>query len=769
MKDGFLNPYQFIEFPAHKSKKYEDGDRHSGVIEYRVTTRTPLFIPNTSNNDAFRLRTNEEDKETGKLLPDEKQTEHISQDFFSYHELKPDEGDEKTGFRDPKYCRKPVIPGSELRGMVRGIYETLTASCMGVLNADEYPVKRTMETFKAGLLQKTQQGYKLHKAFDYVYQEEGKTKTFEETEFVEGQKLYFSENSVNRNDKKPVVSACNLSDGDYEGWLIKGMKGPEGGAAEKKHGHIFVLDESKDAWSKRLDCRPAYRLLQVLASYQEQPDAENSYKDYEKALRSFIDGRGEEYFPVYYSWLTQTSEKQEQAAKQTLYLAPACYTKELSHYSVGDLAGELNPCETLEDCCPACDLFGMTGKTNETAMASRIRFADAQAEEKEDYSGYYGDIVTLQTLGGPKLGNAEFYLKRPAAPDGTLADFWTYDYYIVGEKLYLSPGTLRGRKYYWHQPGVSFPKGITRTKLNKTVRPVKEGITFTAKLYFDGISSRQLDQLLWILDGGKTDVLDGLTYKLGNAKPLGLGSVDLSVVRKTERQFEPVSGGIRYSEDTKEKEFIEIPEYSSLGFEKSCRDEFFLLSSFMAAKNMDVTYPVLESQRGQPVTEGFKWFAENHAVYHTDKSGKQKPAMLNLRTKMETHFELPDLKMFGSLDNMDALRLPYNPTKEQAEWEAANRKTRLKKEYEFLKGVDYDGVVADYKVKGSNCIALKVDVADSKQVQVYTDSIKRVEHSVNSSNLKTKFPVGTQIRIRYDGKNQSGGKEYDKFSYRSRK
>ena len=54
MMNGFVNPYNFIKFPQNKAKAYTDTDKHTGVIEYSVTTKTPLFIPNSSSDHAFR-------------------------------------------------------------------------------------------------------------------------------------------------------------------------------------------------------------------------------------------------------------------------------------------------------------------------------------------------------------------------------------------------------------------------------------------------------------------------------------------------------------------------------------------------------------------------------------------------------------------------------------------------------------------------------------------------------------------------------------------
>lgn len=136
MKDNsrFVNPYNFISLPEKKAHAYTDKDKHYGVIHYSITTKTPLFIPNSSNDNAFAC----------------KETDHKSYDFFSYTDL----SNEKNV--SGKY-HEPVVPGSEMRGLVRSIYETLTDSCMGVLN-DDYPVKRIGAPFKPGLLHLEEDG-----------------------------------------------------------------------------------------------------------------------------------------------------------------------------------------------------------------------------------------------------------------------------------------------------------------------------------------------------------------------------------------------------------------------------------------------------------------------------------------------------------------------------------------------------------------------------------------------------------------------------------
>ena len=45
-----------------------------------------------------------------------------------------------------------------MRGVVRNAYETLTDSCMGILNEEEYPIKRSGEQFKPALIYRDSAG-----------------------------------------------------------------------------------------------------------------------------------------------------------------------------------------------------------------------------------------------------------------------------------------------------------------------------------------------------------------------------------------------------------------------------------------------------------------------------------------------------------------------------------------------------------------------------------------------------------------------------------
>ena len=118
----FINPYNFIPTGNGKRKASQSEEKYTGVIHYAVYTKSPLFVPNTSNSEAFKNAVDCED--------------HKSYDFFSYDILQAGDGDiSKTG-------RHPVLPGSERRGMFRSVYEAVTGSCLSAMNGKEIMHRR---------------------------------------------------------------------------------------------------------------------------------------------------------------------------------------------------------------------------------------------------------------------------------------------------------------------------------------------------------------------------------------------------------------------------------------------------------------------------------------------------------------------------------------------------------------------------------------------------------------------------------------------------
>jgi len=620
--DKFLNPYNFISFPSKKASAYEKDETqcHTGVIHYTITTKSPLFIPNSSTDKAFCQSKTVED--------------HKSYDFFSYTELS-SYTDEKG---NPK-AAEPVIPGSEIRGVIRSVYETLTDSCMGVLNSDILPVRRSAQKFEPALIRKDKDGYKLIKAISFCIgdkAEDGEPpQNFQDNS--NGTLIYFKPPKNKKNGKKSQRNCIteyrlpeeNTDKFEKSGYLIKWGMG-----VKKKRYHLFVSEKDREQIISGVSLSREIlqiKLLQVIESYLNEPAIKETdkraYEEYKNDLESFMRDSCEKtsYFPVNYSILSNGM----------FYLSPATFTKEISNNSIGKLAGEFAPCGEIHK-CPACELFGRVTKDNQNSTGSKVRFSDLYVIDKRRNKDYYKPLLTLPALGAPKLGNIEFYLKKPQN-----ADFWTYDYYLENNNIKIEPGQLRGRKYYWHHTDTKISGNIEPSKLNKTVRPLQSGVTFSGQLYFENISEKQLNQLIWICNSGT----EGLGYKLGAAKPLGFGSISCEVTKIEERLISIENGQIIYKTDNNKKEQYQC-SYEDVGFSTYCKEQFYRIAGLKSVpKGMDITYPkTLKQKSSASNDEGFCWYVENHKTTNGKKmpsSRKDVKICVTLPTLEEEDIGLP--------------------------------------------------------------------------------------------------------------------------------
>lgn len=591
MGDKFLNVYNFVPFSGNEKTKYneEAGEKkYTGSIIYTITTKTPLFIPDTAT-----------------YKEDEACIGHKIYDFFKYPE-----------------SDNPVIPGSEIRGMVRSIYEAITNSCMGIFNAEIRPVKRTGEIFKPGLIKKSGNQYAIYKANNYLYSiNNGRSEWKKEdySEYKEGQSVYFNSSNLSGRGRN-IINNINTDNRGGKGYIIKGEKGPV-----KKYTHIFAInnDEQNPVITYTLD-ELKNSMNDIINAYQEQPNSEDAYKEYYERFEMFCNGKlAEEYFPVYYSEITDNN-------KRFVYISPAAITKEVSNNSIGGIAKGYLPCTDVTQCCPACSLFGMAGKDNENSSASKIRFADAYLNDNE--TKVYCDTIILPELSSPKLGNVEFYLKKKDVND----KFWTYDYRVDKDCNIIIDGyepTLRGRKFYLNQPSVKKDKlenkfrstngGNAKTKRNMTITPVREGVEFIGKMYFEDITDEQLKQLVWIMNCGKAscDAERDIVYKLGAAKPLGFGSVKLAIsgIQTRTVSYDKEHRQLSYKVEPKsvDTESVDklLESYDDVkGFDHNAnatvKNSFMNLMAFEEYNDKEITYPLLQDQT--EYKEGYKWFVENH-------------------------------------------------------------------------------------------------------------------------------------------------------------
>ena len=191
------------------------------------------------------------------------------------------------------------------------------------------------------------------------------------------------------------------------------------------------------------------------------------------------------------------------------------------------------------------------GEDNFKRLAGRISFNHAvEVPDDKDKSKRFvnaGQPITLKVLGQPRPSAVEFYLKQGKLP-GQLTTY--------GDLPADPGGDLAGRKHYRHQPDarqkISIYEAQKKTvqsndrqgqkdpevERGTTVRYLSQpGSTFKTTLRFDSLRPWELGALLLALQPELAQKLNpdipknehGYAHKLGYGKPLGLGSVRLTV------------------------------------------------------------------------------------------------------------------------------------------------------------------------------------------------------------------------------------------------
>ncbi|MCI9645286.1 MAG: TIGR03986 family CRISPR-associated RAMP protein [Lachnospiraceae bacterium] len=672
----FINPYNFIPMGTQKAKasKKDTDELVSGMITYSVWTKTPLFIPNTSYNKVYQDKQAHED--------------HKSYQFYSYVNYQEQGSIEKIPYP------KPVIPGSEIRGMFRSNYEILTNSCMSALDSDKKLSKRTMESYQPGLLQRVAKRdgsvrYDLVKATDVLWRTMGANNAKEDLvwgndkehydrncyiqeKFPEGSRVEFILH-IRYNDQgrriKPVASSVRMYGQEdrnqaqdqkvagrrQEGYIIKGEKGPDMPyrlrrgipPSRKRCCRIFQKDERPGNVWEDVKISLLDELLEVYA--KNDLDNASRYEEYKERYEEFKSGNGNEYFPVYYSIIVEGANQRiannqnrnmanNRNQKKRIFLAPACKTREIYDHTLSHLAGNLAPCTAGSGYCEACELFGAVTADGE-AKSSHLRFTDLQAEEKEDSAQYYlPRPITLPELSSPKLNNMEFYLERPKGQGQNAAWFWTYDYYIdAGGNLHIQQGRLAGRKFYWHQDlGDDYCPQEEKGKRNVTIHPVRSKIAFEGKIYFDKISKETLNKLIYLINAGEQPTemeKKEHGYKIGMAKPLGLGSI-ASQVNEVKIKSYVIEDGIAKMQELPYESYDiqESREGFVLAGGSALLNNFGKMTSFQGAgKGEDeyFSYPKVDED-----SLGYEWFTKNH-VGVKPRNREEEVGMPNARKEMK--------------------------------------------------------------------------------------------------------------------------------------
>lgn len=578
----FINPYTFVPISDKEPQriKFEDldldiSDKLDGWIECTLETKSSVFVPNTT-----------------------KTFEYGFNEFFSYDDLA-GMNKEDIPKENPKY---PRIPGSEIRGMIRNIYEQLTDSCLSVIDKENLTVKRSPKPKKAGVWdRKTDKLYKaerkaigkdeLNKLFHDVNKQSDKIS-------ITGTEVFVKCNAKN------CVKYCSLQDfeGAQRGFALKGEYFPK-----KLNESIIVSDLVNEEFT--LTQQDKDRFQAVLDRYDKKTKHGNEYDDYKNAYNSNI-----RYLPIFY----------ERVANK-IYLAPAMMTKEVFENTISEILEhnhfKHHACNSNTGFCPACRLFGTIA--DKKSLASRLRFTDTEVFENAEF-----DVPRfIPVLGTPKYSSTEFYLKKPK---DSQAAMWNYDYYTINkgnkiDKQIAYKAHLKGRKVYWQGSDKlnvekslkeyeilkkdSFDKlgkyNLKNIKIRSAGRALMPGAKTRFKVYFEDITEEELAALLYSLTLG-----NDCNHRIGRGKPYGMGAVKVNIEKLNLRTYSFEDGKLSITENEADPKIYKMKD---LWEENKRYIELYSIPLSEGEEKL-VEYPTPADGK-----EIFKWFANNRGSVQAPK------------------------------------------------------------------------------------------------------------------------------------------------------
>lgn len=600
----YINPYNFITLPekCERKKIEERKGKLNGYIECTLKAKTPIIIPDTQNV-----------QETG----------HKEYRFFNY-------GEKNT----VQNYIIPVIPGSEIRGMLRSDYEVFTDSCMSTLNDDINFISRSKDIKLPGILRKDDNGnWELYKATRYALHtcRNGSDNGVQRTANGNKEAIYLVDNQNRITlDGKPLKTGdevkftykpsnskfisstvLELGKGNTEGILFIGELGGKK-VKNQIHDSIFVNTNKK---IDIIDLKEEVKKLKAIFELYNDKAFNQKIRNNNKVWYVGYDIDNLKELPVWYS----------KPENKKTYLSLASIGKEAYHRKLSELVKDFMPCIDRSKICNCCNLFGFVA--NEDSESSKIRISDAIYIKDENP---YDKTMTIKELASPHIANATFYaLYAPNTEFESMSRNFDFNYDVKIDEngrheINSDDISIRGRKHYWHH---SIENAITTEKndRNCTITPVKVDTEFKFKVYFNDILKENLDELIAVLSLKYDDKYD-LCHKIGKGKPLGFGSCKINVDEVYIKDINIDNGKLKY----------DIKNYDSYFNNKKLQDV-----SLKQFKNMD-TIPMKEALMIYDFNHIKKYYKNAKVEYpmatKNDKEASMYWFMLNKSTNLRNTY-----------------------------------------------------------------------------------------------------------------------------------
>ncbi|MCS6842588.1 MAG: TIGR03986 family CRISPR-associated RAMP protein, partial [Roseiflexus sp.] len=513
----FLNPYNFVRYLPEPVIPSNDPDAQllgrcappphdryvglTGRITCTLEAVMPLFISDSHDILVTTIpRLNATD------------VQHKSYRFFQY------EG-------------RDAIPATSLRGMIRSLFEAVTNAPFSVFNGDERLEYRIdpieAQRFKPGIVQSLPDG---DQPGVILLCEEAKIGAYYEDRNLNvlkgdwqcGEEAYAIITRTKNNTAKVKAIARHPEElpADGESRIHHGWVKVTGRTIETKRNESFFYFKGHRNQAQKVffdaDREADFNAI-LYAQLHERRDDFRSQVQSDRLAPGNL---------VYIELETNKKTVRNIALAKVARLRYRC--------PIGDLLpNHLKPADQYEKLDIASRVFGWVRATPaedrkaRVAYAGRVRFSHAVLTEDK---GVYAEEMPLAILSSPKPTTTLFYLRKKN-------DEWSEEERrqpgaatTIG---YDGPNELRGRKFYRHHGNALNRLEYERAERrcdhqNRSARGVRApGNVFQFTIDFHNLAPAELGALLWTLRLGD----EGCFFRLGYAKPLGFGSIKLSMDR----------------------------------------------------------------------------------------------------------------------------------------------------------------------------------------------------------------------------------------------
>ena len=633
-----IAPYNFVELPdtvvnaedLPSGNRYHS-ERHTGRIECTLTTESPLYTRCGWHPDDFA----EHGEKAFQELPDEMKNKRAS--FFI----------------NPK-TKKPTIPGSSIRGMLRTLVEIMSFSKIDRVS-DEHrlffravasnPTKESWgkkyknhvepvepEKVKAGYLKKDNQGWYIQpaktnkgKTFAWVRETSVNLQDFKQFNDNNYMPQYipvsYERANVDPNDKaKPKRLFAHNVESPEVYPTLKGVLVTSGNMKQKEdsssprcnHCIVFAEDENPDPSCRlRIDDTAIKHYRNALTNFQKESPFDKDWGllklETEKDRPVFYSDPGDDkivrFFGQSPNFRIPYSPKGNGHATTVVDFIPD-NLKQLAMTDLADAIFGWVKQESKDKKLPS---------NFDKQRAGRVFITDALYQSNENGICYENELLTPQILSEPKPSYFPHYLVQPNVDKSELKHYASQP---------VTETVIRGHKLYWHKgsdPNFKLPppkKVIGSTKKvpdtqTTLIKPIKKGVTFKFDIHFENLSEVELGALLWVLDIAQND---SYRLKLGMGKPLGLGAVKIEhklYVSDRQKRYTKLFSDNSNDWETTTKTLKDNPDYKqcfenyimkqlnySGDFENLCRIQMLLaMLSWPGPKNIEETTRYMEIER----------------------------------------------------------------------------------------------------------------------------------------------------------------------------